>query len=219
MFRGLVGSRDTFNHRGYFTVVFIGSTTTDEHIRNLATEIFEAFWTHSATNVLFLTSSPDDRGTTFYTYFPYSNASCGEPQTVAYNYYYWEDNNTGLEGEEKADGGSFAAEGFLFDRPLFPRKCDDLFDCPVNVGTFQFPPFMLLSNRNGSTYFDGIEGIVTRVLSQRIHFTPLLVLPEDKERWGACDANGTCTGALKLVSPFFFCSSSFPRLSTSSSPN
>ena len=56
---------------------------------------------------------------------------------------------------------------------------------------------MFLSQKNNSnqTYFDGIEGI---------HFTPILVLPEDQERWGACDADRkNCTGALKLVSQRF----------------
>lgn len=64
---------------------------------------------------------------------------------------------------------------------------------------------MILSQReteNGTneTYFDGIEGIVVRVLSQRLHFTPILVLPEDKERWGSCDKEMVnCNGSLKLV--------------------
>lgn len=196
IFFGLYQHRDQFNNQGHYTVVFVGSLSIEDQF-DLSHEIFSAFWADSATNILFLTS--DEHRTTLYTYIVYSNESCGSPITVAHNYFWHTgDNNTNTLEE------GFNT-GFEFDRPFFPKKCANLFNCPINVGTFEFPPFMILSQReteNGTneTYFDGIEGIVVRVLSQRLHFTPILVLPEDKERWGSCDKEMVnCNGSLKLV--------------------
>lgn len=143
------------------------------------------------TNVLFLTL--DQVKTTFYTYYAYSNVTCGSPNIIIINYY-WHSN----PGQ---DLNSTHSTGFQVNNTLFPRKCNNLYNCPVNVATFQIPPFVILSQlANGTTYFDGIEGIVVRVLSQRLHFTPVLVTPDDNERWGTCGPNMTnCNGCLKLV--------------------
>lgn len=159
--------------------------------------MFDLFWANTATNVLFLTSTVER--TTLYTYYSYSNETCGSPQTVTYNYYWHH-----READKEVEEGNSTPIGFQFDLPLFPLKCNNLFYCPVNVATFQIPPFMILKQLdNGSTYFDGIEGIVVRVLSQRLRFTPILVLPDDEERWGSCNSQKTnCTGSLKLVNTF-----------------
>lgn len=161
----------------------------------VAKELFEAFWSDSATDVLFLTS--DEQRTTIYTYYAYSSESCGSPQIVAHNYYWHSQENVTTPDSPNAIG-------FQFDKPLFPEKCDNLYKCAMQIATFDQPPFMILTQfENGSTYFDGIEGIVVRVLSQRLHFTPILVHPEDEERWGACNEERTnCTGALQLVRQF-----------------
>lgn len=207
--------RDKLTNNGHYTVVLVGTLPMVD-IFALAREIFEAFWADSATNVLFLTS--DEERTTLYTYTAYSNESCGTPQTVAHNYY-WHMNqggnkevpgSTALEDKKESKKKESPRIGFEFNRPFFPHKCSNLFNCPIRVATFPFPPFMHLSQRPRKdneniteTYFDGIEGIVVRVLSQRLHFTPILVLPEDEERWGSCnDQQENCTGALKLVGYF-----------------
>ena len=185
-------------------MVFVGSLAISDQLA-IATEIFSAFWADSATNVIFLTY--DHQHTTFYTFHVFTNDTCGSPLTVAHNYYWHRSADSPASGTPLDDQRvSVGRSGFQFDRPLFPKKCSNLFNCPVNVATFVLPPFMFLSQKNDSnhTYFDGIEGIVVRVLSQRIHFTPILVLPGDQERWGACDADRkNCTGALKMVSQRF----------------
>lgn len=208
-------NRDKLANNGYYTVVLVGTLTMSD-IFDLAHEIFEAFWAGSATNVLLLTS--DEDRTTLYTYNAYSNESCATPQTVAHNYY-WHMNrggneaalgSTALEDKKESKKKESSRIGFEFNRPFFPPKCSHLFNCPIRVATFPFPPFMHLFQRPTKdneniteTYFDGIEGIVVRVLSQRLHFTPILVLPEDEERWGSCnDQQENCTGALKLVGYF-----------------
>lgn len=185
IFMSLYKQRDRFYNNGYFTVVLLGESVSTLEQLELSNTIFNAFWSDSVTNILLLTSDP--QRTTFYTYFIYSADSCGHPQTIAHNYY-WHDADNNLTG-------------FEFDRPLFPKKCNNLFNCSVNVATFEFPPFMILREiGEGKTYFDGIEGIVLRVLSQRLNFIPILVPPEDSERWGACDdVQKHCNGSVKLV--------------------
>lgn len=186
-------------------MVFVGYLSIENQIE-LASDVFSAFWADSATNVLLLTS--DEQRTTLYTYFVFSNDTCGSPQTVAYNYY-WHKQQQFSEEEEKngargndAEGDKGSLTGFQFNRPLFPKKCHNLFNCSIKVATFQLPPFMILTQQNNGTqtYFDGIEGIVVRVLSQRLHFHPVLTMPDDEERWGVCNDDRTnCTGVLKLV--------------------
>lgn len=188
IFLGLYKQRNRFFNNGYFTVVLLDESLSTLQQLELSTRIFNAFWSDSVTNILLLTS--DQQRTTFYTYYVYSAEACGRPQAIAYNYF-WHD----------ADSGDNNMTGFEFDRPLFPKKCNNLFNCTVNVATFEFPPFMILRGTGqGMAYFDGVEGIVLRVLSQRLNFTPILVSPEDNERWGACDEGQEhCNGSVKLV--------------------
>lgn len=169
----------------------------------MATAVFNGFWEKSITNVLFLVS--DKQRTTFYTFYAYSVGFCGSPQPFAHNYF-WHSAASGNSTDKEP-----ATTGFQFDRPLFPKKCRNFYNCPIKVATFEFPPFIMLSqlfkdNHNkrtnhSNTFFDGIEGTIVRVLSQRLNFMPILVSPEDNERWGACDkAETNCNGSLKLVS-------------------
>lgn len=209
-FDSLHKHREELSDMGFYTIVFVGTLTVTDQLK-LADDIFAAFWGDSAINVLLLVS--DEQRTTLYTYFIYSNETCGNPQTVAYNYYWHatpevEEVEGSAQGTDELAKDSDTLTGFEFNRPMFPKKCHHLYNCPVYVTTFNIAPFMILKTlENGTLYYDGIEGIVLRVLSQRLHFRPILVKPEDQERWGACSDASTelnCTGALKVVSCGFY---------------
>uniref|UniRef100_A0A182X7L3 Putative ionotropic receptor ligand binding domain-containing protein n=1 Tax=Anopheles quadriannulatus TaxID=34691 RepID=A0A182X7L3_ANOQN len=83
---------------------------------------------------------------------------------------------------------------------LFPSKLSNLHGCPVTVGTFHLPPYMLLSPAGS---YGGLEGDLLRALSRKLNFTVRLVVPDDGELWGrtpppsvdVADANRTGGGA------------------------
>lgn len=165
-------------HTVYVTIAFLGSQEVDEQLR-VSDAIFRHCWSKSISNVIYLVA--EQTRTVLYTYFPYSEETCSQVRTNFYNFVY--------------------DDQFHYKKALFPRKCSNMYNCTVQVGTFEYPPYMMLHRLdNGSTYFDGIEGIVLRVLSQRLRFHPVHVAPNDEQRWGACyPGNNTCDGTLKLV--------------------
>lgn len=76
-----------------------------------------------------------------------------------------------------------------------------LFGCPLRLATFELMPYMMLELLNdGNYHMDGIDGIVIRVLSQRLNFTPVVMVPSVGSRWGEIFANGSGgTGAFGIL--------------------
>ncbi|KAG4066549.1 hypothetical protein HA402_007185 [Bradysia odoriphaga] len=57
-----------------------------------------------------------------------------------------------------------------------------MYKCPLLVATSEEIPYMfLIPQENGTIYTDGIDGIIFRVLSQRLNFTPILLIPSNEE--------------------------------------
>lgn len=58
----------------------------------------------------------------------------------------------------------------------------NMYKCPLRVATSDEKPYMfLIPQKNGTIYTDGIDGIIFRVLSQRLNFTPILLIPSREE--------------------------------------
>lgn len=63
----------------------------------------------------------------------------------------------------------------------------------MRVATFINPPFMIINQlENGRVEVDGIDGILLRVLAQKMNFNVELFLVN--EMWGDVYDNGTSTG-------------------------
>lgn len=63
----------------------------------------------------------------------------------------------------------------------------------LKTATFINPPFMMINKKeNGQVEVDGIEGILLRVLAQKMNFNVELFLVN--EMWGEIYDNGTSTG-------------------------
>lgn len=100
--------------------------------------------------------------TAIYTYFPYTIYHCEAVAPIISNY--------------------FIYNSFLYETNFFPPKISNMHKCPLYVATSEEIPYMfLIPNKNGSIYTDGIDGIIFRVLSQRLNFTPILLIPSDEE--------------------------------------
>jgi hypothetical protein len=164
---------DAINPQGFFLLVILFE---DEAMFE---KVFNILWEKKVTNVVIVSSN----GAVF-TYFPYQpHKNCNRVLTTKI------DDLRLNETHEVSD--------------IFPPKLDDFFGCEITVSTFANPPYMSINEfANGSSWFDGIDGTILRVLSQRLNFTVKVRYPDDGEKWGFLDANGTSTGGLKTVREF-----------------
>lgn len=166
-----------YDYTGYYTIVL---TETSRYQYDTITMILRDCWALHITNVIVLVAIHPQARAAVYTYFPFTQFHCEAVAPVILNY--------------------FVQNRFAYNAPLFPRKALNLFGCPLLVAAYDILPFMILTLRpDGSYYTDGIDGILVRVLSQKLHFRPVVRLPPNHQGRGELDPNGTSWGALKMV--------------------
>lgn len=124
--------------------------------------VLQDCWSLYITNVIVLATIEIKTRTAIYTYFPYTVYHCEAVAPIISNY--------------------FIHSAFLYEIDFFPPKMNNLYQCPLYVATVEEIPYMfLIHQRNGQIYTDGIDGIIFRVLSQRLNFTPILIIPTEEE--------------------------------------
>lgn len=174
---------EKFDYTGLYTIVLT------EPVRNqfaTISRILGDCWQLHITNVVLLVEIAVQRKTAIYTYFPFTRFHCETVSPVIINYF-------------------MADDTFFYpNSPLFPPKTHNMYKCPIYVASCENVPFMMFSTlADGSFYFDGIDGITLRVLSQRLNFKPIILIPPNDEYGGDIFKNGTMTGSMRLVSvPF-----------------
>lgn len=143
-----------FDLNGLYLIVL-----TDSNMANATTairRILNDCWSLQITKVNVVLPMQNNDGVHLYTYYPFKAGFCEQVRPVLYNSY--------INGR------------FVERKPHFPQKFSNLHRCPLRVSTFELVPHMMLIHfSNGSIYPDGIEGIVLRVLSQRMNFTPIIL--------------------------------------------
>ncbi|XP_059619127.1 uncharacterized protein LOC132263400 [Phlebotomus argentipes] len=152
---------EAFDFRGFFTIVL---TSVERNYTHLVTRILKDCWDLHVVNVNVVTYDPYKTDRAFlHTYFPYKPEKCGQVKSVI--------------------SGVFHEDHFINKITIFPDKFSDFYGCPLTIGTFNFPPYMMITSMdNESYYFSGVEGIVARVLAQRLNFT--LKYKSSEDRWG-----------------------------------
>lgn len=161
---------EIFEFEGYFLIVI---TKYNEHIYETMLKIFGSFWSQHIVNVNILWSPPENDGDTLmYTFWPYTSFYCGEAFPVQLNQY--------------------RVENWLKRTDYFPNKVANMYGCPVQVATFHNAPFTIIKEHDGKVTVKGIDGILLRVLSQRMNFKPEIKLVSDL--WGEVDVHGNATG-------------------------
>ncbi|XP_065072764.1 uncharacterized protein LOC135697105 [Ochlerotatus camptorhynchus] len=169
----------TYDYTGYFLVIV---TDSSENSFNTVQQIMDELWSHYAVNVAVLLTYKDAPGMAYYyTFFPFGKGYCEKVQPLLWKIF--------------RDG--------RFENPsrqFYPEKMKNFYECSLKVATFDIPPFMMLVyGTNGKvSHLDGIDGIVTRVLSQRLNFT-LDVVVVDPPDWGVTEMLGNNTGASRYV--------------------
>ncbi|XP_059619125.1 uncharacterized protein LOC132263398 [Phlebotomus argentipes] len=162
-----VMSVETYDYTGFYTIIMTGIA---DNYTEIAGKMLEEFWLKNIVNVNVATYAKNDtEKAIMYTYFPFTPSHCGRVKPVVWGV---------------LENGTFTTNG-----SIFPEKVNNLHRCNLTVGTFDFPPYMKLTpHGNGSYYYDGFEGIVTRVLGQRLNFS--LILKTDDARWGWISEDG-----------------------------
>lgn len=112
-------------------------------------------------NVNVLTFENSESGTSVFTFFPYSENHCGVVRPVLWDYY--------------TDGR------FMNDSEVFVKKLDNFYGCPLTLGTYNIPPYVILRQYPNETIppiLQGFEGILFRVLSQKLNFRTVIIIAE-----------------------------------------
>lgn len=160
-----------FDYQGYFLIVM---SKYKDDLYETMTKVFEHLWSLQITNANILwMPAENNQETMMYTYYPYTSIYCGKAYPVQLNQY---------------------REGKWLNQPeFFPNKMTNLFGCSLRVGTFSNPPFTIVSHQNGHVKLTGVDGILLRVLSQRMNFKVEFQFDNDVQ-WGEIFMNGTTTG-------------------------
>lgn len=166
---------ENWEYQGNYIVVI---TQYFEDIYNCMSKVFDAFWSKHIVNVVLMFMSHARNEVLIYTFYPFSAFYCERAHPIQLNQY--RDNN------------------FLKPIDYFPEKLSNLYGCPLSTVTFKNPPFMMYEQEEtGAVHVDGIEGIVLRVLSQRLNFNVNLYISPDS--WGYVHKNHTATGKTRKV--------------------
>lgn len=118
-------------------------------------KILEDCWSLYIANSIILTPTEDYETILMYTFFPYTREHCERSNAIVYDYF---------------ENGKFVRNA-----SIFPEKFGNLFRCPLKIATYSYPPYIMLPERSNDTYIDGIEGVVLRVISQRLNFTTIII--------------------------------------------
>ncbi|XP_037813405.1 uncharacterized protein LOC119604698 [Lucilia sericata] len=144
-------------------------------------QMFGYFWQNSIINVSLMTANKEFIVDVF-TYFPFDNyLTCKMPLVEQINYY----------------SGSWSKPITL---TIFPEKLDNLEKCPLGVAVWNTPPYLsYLKSDEGFYKIDYFEAVLLEVLSEKLNFSLNLQEPPNNEQRGKVLANGTLTGAMKML--------------------
>lgn len=161
-----------FDYQGFYLII-ISQYNYNQY--EMMTRMFESLWSAHIVNANVLTM-PSENEALAYTYYPYTNFYCGKAFPVQLNQYRF--------GK------------WLRQADYFPEKMTNLYGCTLRVATFSNPPFMIIKqHEDGRVEIDGIDGILLRVLAQKLNFNVELFLTDD-HMWGDVYENGTSTGCV-----------------------
>lgn len=159
-----------FEYQGFYLIII---TRYRDDLYEIMTKMFETLWEQFIINVNILWM-PYENEALMYTYFPYTEFYCGKAIPILLNQFHF--------GE------------WLVDTAYFPNKMTNFYGCPLRVATFTNAPFMIIQTHDdGRVEVDGIDGIMLRVLSQKMNFNVQLILVQDL-MWGEVFMNGTSAG-------------------------
>lgn len=171
----------TFDYSGYYTIVVTEFNEQMNH--SIIQYILDDCWKRHITNVIILVPQKDENSEArLYTYFPFTRFHCEKVVPVIWNYF---------------DKGHFV----YWKKELFPQKIKNLYQCPLTVVTVEIRPYIFIAGfqANNTLMVQGIDANLMHVLSAKMNFKLIFLLPDDVPRRGVIHANGTASGAFGMV--------------------
>ncbi|XP_053699479.1 uncharacterized protein LOC128746456 [Sabethes cyaneus] len=165
---------ERFDTSGIFWIVLFDPNSSEKFSNQyeLLQHILENFW-HKQILYVFIFVISESNGVQLYSFFPYDQNVCGFVQPVLLD---WQK-----------------------DR-LFRSRLPQLYGCPLRIGTFENPPFIMIAkDAQGHAYLRGIEGNLINTISKRLNFTLTIVSPPENDQWGQLGEDGNNTGLMKLL--------------------
>ncbi|KAJ6640338.1 hypothetical protein Bhyg_13088, partial [Pseudolycoriella hygida] len=149
-----------------------------EYIK-LAQEILNQFFYDYIVNVNLLIPNPSNSEQVFmFTYYPYRPQLCSKCNLELHNV--------------------FEKEVFLYEKPHFPNKLQNFYNCTIVVATFNTPPYVsLVTDKNGKQNLLGFEGSLFNKMAEILNLSIEIIVPRLK--WGSMYENNTFTGAFELI--------------------
>lgn len=174
-------SEDLFDYRGLYLIVLTHETEDRfflQHIKRILMDLWEKYIVN--VNIVVAAPGSNDSVTLMYTYFPFTPFSCGRVYPIIWNYF---------------QGGRFTMKN-----EFYPNKLKNLHKCPIKLGTFQVPPYVMIEQgEQGLITLNGFEGILINQLALAMNFSLEIILSTDS--WGYLSENGkNSSGASYLVS-------------------
>lgn len=143
--------------------------------------MFRYFWNNYIINVSVLVEK-SSTVSELYTYYPFTEKHCKRALPIRINRFtsqlsQWDNNEM-----------------------IFPPKINNLHACSVVAALWDTPPYLsLLTDMSGRQTIGDFEGKLLTEFSKKLNFSLKIITPLNDEQRGRIYANGTTTGAIKLV--------------------
>ncbi|KAM7348601.1 uncharacterized protein ACRADG_007878 [Cochliomyia hominivorax] len=167
----------TQDYSEFYLIVLYSSSKTPE---NEIQQIFDYCWYYYTVNVaLLLQPEKGEKPILLYTYFPFTPKTCHQAELQIIN-----QNKSILE---------------LTHDELYPDKFHNFHNCALIAALWNVPPYLTLPNSKYSEDMEGMEGFLLKLLAEVLSFQIDYITPPNDEQRGLMKADGTVTGAIKML--------------------
>ncbi|XP_064539700.1 uncharacterized protein Ir7c [Drosophila montana] len=183
--RHLLQPGSFFKRNGFYCIVYTGRET--GRLRTIG-EIFKRLLAIYVINVNVLLVGRQTGTVRVYNYYPYRPHRCQSSEPVHYATF---------------QGGLGAPPIIHVENSdqFFDAKVHDMHGCQLVTATFESRPFVMInddSSQPDDQRIYGIEGMIYRLLAERMNFGIKIVKEPNSDR-GELLPNGTITGAMKMI--------------------
>lgn len=161
---------ENFNYRGFFLFVLLNGRFEGYE------EMFKSMWQKKIVHVNFL--YVEDKIVKVETFMPFGVSSCNTTSPVLINNFINETFTHGIEN-------------------FFPKKLKNLFDCPINVTTFDRCPAVCRDEHSGT--LSGFDIDLIKATSKALNFSINPTFLHGLAQWGTILPNGSTTGAIRAI--------------------
>lgn len=165
---------EELNAEGKLLIVFLGKNNFN------LTELFTALWKKMIYDVNVLQIDNTRSHVTMLTFTPFDGESCNDTTPKEVNRY----NQTTIKWT---------------NREFFPDKFKKLHGCPLNVGTYESPPALMIKSVDGRLSLYGFEGDLFTQIAEQLNFTMAVVVTEERSDIVKLYPNGSSFGINKMV--------------------